>query len=131
MARLGGEPPRAGGAVGVLEAVEQDGVVTARFSPSVDAGGYGVYAARLGFALTTDVVDGENSGRRLKHDFIATSLDTMRMRREGGVWTARMRLSAPSVRGVEDGLAVWVVGPDGRPVQAAGTVIAVTKRAGR
>jgi hypothetical protein len=51
---------------------------------------------------------------------IATTLDSKRMRREGRGWTAQVRLDAPSVRGKDDGLAVWVVGPDGRPVQAAG-----------
>ncbi len=113
-------PPGAEGTVGVLEAVEKDGVVTARFTPTVDAGSYDVYAVRLGFDLMTEVADGENSGRRLKHDFIATSLDSKRMRREGRGWTAQVRLGAPSVRGKDDGLAVWVVGPDGRPVQAVG-----------
>lgn len=118
--RWGGEPPRAGETVGVLEADERDGVIAARFVPAADSGGYELYAARIGFGLTSDVTNGENSGRLLKHDFIVTALNSKPMRREKGGWRAELLLGAPRVRGERDGLAVWVVGRDGRPIQATG-----------
>lgn len=117
-----GEPPGAGERVGALEAVEKDGVVTALFVPAQDAGGYEVYAARLGFSLLSDVSSGENTGRRLRHDFIVTALGSRRMSRDKKGWKAEVVLRRPLVRGEQEGLAVWVVGADGRPIQAAGSL---------
>jgi hypothetical protein len=118
--KWGVEPPAAGPRVGTLEAVEKEGRISARFSPAKDAGAYDLYAARLGFDLKSNVAHGENAGRRLRHDFIATAIASGRMRREKGAWIAEVSLPPARVRGTGEGLAVWVIGADGRPVQAVG-----------
>ena len=67
------------------------------------------------------MTDGENSGRVLRHEFVALGLARVEMKKENGAWTAR--LSMPAATGAHvarEGLAVWIVGPDGRPAQAAG-----------
>lgn len=116
----GGEPPPAGPRVGVLEAAEKAGTVSARFEPLADAGSYEAYAARVGLGIESNVARGENAGRRLRHDFVVTSLASKKMRKAGDAWTAEFVLPPGRAAGTGKGLVVWVVGPDGRPVQAAG-----------
>lgn len=116
----GGEPPDAGSRAGVLVATEKNGRVSARFQPEEDAGSYDLYAARVGLGIESSVTRGENSGRKLKHDFVVTALASKRMRKEGAAWTAELLLPAPRVQGASEGFVVWAAGPNGRPVQAAG-----------
>jgi hypothetical protein len=71
------------------------------------------------------VTDGENAGRVLRHDFVARGVSRAAMTRaEDGTWIAH--LTPPAVIGppVErEGLAVWIVGPDGRPAQSVGGIL--------
>jgi hypothetical protein len=120
----GGEPPRAEGAAGTLTASVDAGRAAVTFSPAAEAGPYEVYAARLGFGLISEVTAGENSGRRLRHEFVARSLARSAMKKKDGAWTAVVNLpAATGPKPAREGLAVWIVGPDGRPVQAAGGVL--------
>ena len=68
-------PPPATETPGVLKvSIDGDGV-TAAFKPATGAGGrYEIHVARLGFALGADVTAGENSGRKLMHDFVVLGL---------------------------------------------------------
>lgn len=117
----GGEPPSAGPRVGILEAAEKGERVTARFQPLRDTGSYEAYAARVGFGIESNVARGENAGRRLRHDFVVTALASKKMRKAGDAWTAEFVLPPGRAAGTGAGFVVWVTGPDGRPIQAAGS----------
>jgi len=75
------------------------------------------HAAILGFGLTTEVAAGENTGRTLKHDFVALDHQTAPM--SNG--TAALSLTTDHPDAKRLALAVWVSGPDSpAPQQAAG-----------
>jgi hypothetical protein len=114
----GGAAPGPGEIVGALEARVVAGNLRVRFVPVKDEGPYEVFAARLGFGLESVVADGENAGRTLRHEFVVRSLSRARMKSKDRVWTAELPFApGPSERA---GAAVWLIGPHGRPVQAAG-----------
>lgn len=121
----GGEPPAAGAPAGTLRATLDGDAVSARFEPAAGGGAYELYAARLGFGLVSVVTAGENAGRTLRHDFVVRGLARAPMSRRGGAWTAVLRWPrGAGPRPEREALAVWVVGSDGRPVQAAGGFLA-------
>src|SRR5437773_12506332 len=56
---------------GVLKITIDGERITAAFKPSPgSSGGYDIHVARLGFSLTADVTAGENTGKKLSHDFV-------------------------------------------------------------
>jgi len=117
----GAGAPEAGAAAGTLDASASGGTLAVRFAPAAPGGPFDVYAARLGFGLASDVTAGENAGRVLRHDFVVRGLARAPMTLQDGAWSARLRLPAGAgPKPTREGLAVWVVGPDGRPAQAAG-----------
>src|SRR3954470_22414768 len=69
-------PAAANEEAGVLKIVSRDGdLISAKFTPSGRAAAaYDVHVARLGFDLNINVKAGENSGRKLLHDFVVLSL---------------------------------------------------------
>ena len=69
-------PQRAREETGVLKiALGADDNVIATFTPVAEsARSYDVHVARLGFDLNINVKAGENSGRKLLHDFVVLSL---------------------------------------------------------
>ena len=68
-------PPAATETPGVLRITINGERVTAAFKPATGAGRhYEIHVARLGFALGADVTAGENSGRKLMHDFVVLGL---------------------------------------------------------
>ena len=83
-----------------------------------------LHVARLGFGLTTKVTAGENSGRRLLHDFVVLSLT------DGGMnaGSANLRLphdSALTAAAGKEAIAAWVTQPGQlEPLQAVGGWIA-------
>jgi hypothetical protein len=120
----GSEPPASDADVGTLEARVSGDRVAVRFSAPVGSGPYDVYAARLGFGISSRVANGENAGRTLRHDFVVGGLTRASLKEASGAWTGELALpAAPGVRVEKTGLAVWAVAQDGRPVQAVGGMI--------
>ena len=79
-----------------------------------------LHVARLGFGLNINVKAGENSGRKLLHDFVVLSLETAKI--NGG----KAELRAPSVSEQKDAnargaIVAWVTQPGQiEPLQAVG-----------
>jgi len=95
--------------------------VVATFQP-ISGGGrdYEIHLARLGFELSTNVKAGENSGRKLRHDFVVLSLTNETM--PGGAKDLRFPAAASGQTGESRGaLAAWVteVGQM-EPIQSVG-----------
>jgi hypothetical protein len=106
---------------GVLKVTVNGDRVVAAFKPSNDAGGrYDIHIARLGFSLMADVTAGENSGRKLMHDFVVLGL-TNETLKSG---TKELRLPSPSTTAAVDprtAIAAWVTQAGQiEPVQAVG-----------
>lgn len=78
-------------------------------------------AAFLGSNLESDVKRGENSGRKLRHDFVVLQFDTGKMAATNNQWTGSLSLPANSTAEKPDALAAWVMAPDTlEVVQATG-----------
>lgn len=119
----GSEPPASEQAVGVLEARVNGSRVQVSFDAPTDGGPYEVDGARLGFGISSRVANGENGGRTLRHDFVAGGIARVAMKIHGGTWSGEFPLpAAPALKAAETGLAVWIVGQDGRPIQAVGGI---------
>lgn len=118
----GGEAPAAAEKAGTLTAKAGAKRVDVSFAAADGDGPFEAFAVRLGFDARSTVTAGENGGKTLRHEFVARGLTHQAMKRgEDGVWRAALPPPGdwgPSVR--VEGLAVWVAGPDGKPVQAAG-----------
>jgi hypothetical protein len=115
----GAAPPAASAETGLLSARVAGGRARVSWLPSVAGEAFAVHAARLGFGLRTRVGAGENSGRDLPHDFVVRGLTRAALAKKNGRWTAELDLP-PATAGEKEGVAVWVSGPDGLPLQAAG-----------
>jgi hypothetical protein len=76
-------------------------------------------AALLANGVQSDVKRGENSGRKLQHDFVAVSFGKASMTGEGVRWSANLTLGN-SREAKPTGLAVWVANERGEPIQATG-----------
>lgn len=114
-------PPAATETVGVLKITISGERVTAAFKPATKAGRpYEIHLARLGFALGTDVTAGENSGRKLVHDFVVLGLAKEGMK--SGVKELRLPAdSSKQAANSRSAIAAWVT-EAGRmePIQAVG-----------
>jgi hypothetical protein len=111
-------PAAAPDAAGVLKCkVAATGEVVAQFRPVENAPrDLDVHVARLGFGLSTNVRAGENSGRKLRHDFVVLSLDSAPM--TSGKAQLKLR---PDVKANAGAIAVWVTARGSlEPIQAAG-----------
>src|SRR5204863_9946224 len=65
-----------------------DGKVSATFAPdTMQPRPLALNVALLGDDLESDVKRGENSGRKLRHDFVVLDLITIDMANEGSRWT--------------------------------------------
>ena len=91
------------------------------FSPAMSGERYEVRAALLASGLSSDVKAGENSGRRLNHDFVAVSLVKVPLKKQGAAFEGECVLTPDWKTGGRLALAVWVV-KAGQPesVQAVG-----------
>jgi hypothetical protein len=77
-------------------------------------------AVLLGTNLESDVKRGENTGRKLHHDFVVLQLARVEMIGQGNHWTGSFSLPAKS-NDKPDAIAAWVTPPDGSgPIQATG-----------
>jgi hypothetical protein len=106
---------------GVLKIASRDGdVITANFTPAGRAGSaYDVHVARLGFDLAINVKAGENSGRKLLHDFVVLSLADAPL--NGGSAELRLAPIAAKETPPREAIAAWVT-ERGKlePLQAVG-----------
>jgi len=108
---------------GILRIALTDDKAVASFKPSKgDGRAYEIHVARLGFAININVKAGENSGRKLLHDFVVLGLISEQM--TSG--TKQIRLPAETSRQgqVADSrtaVAAWVtVAGQLEPIQAVG-----------
>ena len=76
-------------------------------------------AALLGAHLESDVKRGENSGRKLRHDFVALQFAKIEMVSEGNRWTGSV--SFPNKSEEKPGaIAAWITTDAERPIQTTG-----------
>jgi hypothetical protein len=107
-------------ASGVLGAtVHGDNTVMITFEPAKSAP-FEVYLARLGFGIAVNVRAGENTGRKLQHDFVVLSLAHEKL----GSGRQELHFApapASPVQPQRTALAVWITKEgDITPLQAAG-----------
>lgn len=106
--RNGAIPAAGAEAPGVLKIAINGERIIATFKP-VTGGGrhYEIHLTRLGFALGADVTAGENTGRKLVHDFVVLGLTDETMKSG----TKELRLPADSSKpasGARCAVAAWV-----------------------
>jgi len=105
---------------GVLKIIVNADRVTATFKASNGEGRYDIHVARLGFSLMADVTAGENTGRKLMHDFVVLGLTNETMKSGA----KELRLPAPSTTSTIDprtAIAAWVTQAGQiEPIQAVG-----------
>src|SRR6266403_48069 len=109
--------------VGVLHmSVGDDGKVSATFAPdTMQARPLALNVALLGNDLESDVKRGENSGRKLRHDFVVLRLAKTDLTNRGNVWTGTVLLSSNAGTDKATALAAWVKsGETAPPIQATG-----------
>ncbi len=114
-------PPKDTETPGVLKITINGERVMAAFKPATKAGRrYEIHLARLGFALGANVTAGENSGRKLVHDFVVLGLTNEGMK-EGIKELVLPGESSKQVAGSRSAIAAWVT-QSGRiePIQAVG-----------
>ncbi|HSH39567.1 MAG TPA: DUF1223 domain-containing protein [Chthoniobacterales bacterium] len=111
-------PPRATETPGVLKCIVSDaGEIAAEFKrPSGDSSPVELHVARLGFDLSTNVKAGENSGRKLRHDFVVLSLERASMQ------SGKAQIKVPSgTASTRTAIAAWITAPgELEPIQATG-----------
>jgi hypothetical protein len=79
------------------------------------------HAALLGSGISSKIGAGENSGRKLEHDFVVLDLREAAMKSEDGMLRARLTMEATGEAGVRKAVAVWISLRDRlAPVQATG-----------
>jgi hypothetical protein len=109
--------------VGVLRvSVGDDGKVSATFAPdTMQARPLALNVALLGNDLESDVKRGENSGHKLRHDFVVLQLAKSEMTNQGNLWTGTAWLSSNAGTYKATALAAWVKsGEIAPPIQATG-----------
>ena len=82
-----------------------------------------VNVALLGGGIVSQVKKGENSGRGLRHEFVALRFETRGMEKnENGAWTGTVALPARTdIATARHAIAAWVTRPkDLTPIQATG-----------
>jgi len=97
-----------------------DGKLSASFVPATtQPGALALNVALLGNDLESDVKRGENSGRKLRHDFVALQLAKSEMTNQGNLWTGTVLLPMPSGNDKPGALAAWIT-ENTTPIQATG-----------
>ena len=106
---------------GVLKITVDGDRVTGTFKASPNSSGrYDIHVARLGFSLTTDVTAGENTGRKLSHDFVVRGLTNETLKNGA----KELKLPASTQKSTVDprtAIAAWVTQAGQiEPIQAVG-----------
>ncbi len=106
--------------VGVLRADAEGNSISIKFHPSADLD---LKAPRVELAYLrsdrrTAVEAGENRGRELQHDFVASPPTRITLSRDGGSWYGTLN-KAPHPDAVA--VALWVTDRNGNYLQATGT----------
>lgn len=114
-------PPAATETAGVLKIMISGERVTAAFKPATNtARHYEIHLARLGFGLGADVRAGENSGRKLVHDFVVLGLTNEGMK----AGAKELKLPADSSKQAANSrsaIAAWVTAAGQiEPIQTVG-----------
>ena len=117
----GNMTPTSSTKVGVLRvSLGADEKVSASFAAdTVQARPLSLNVALLGNDLESDVKRGENSGRKLRHDFVALQLAKSEMTNQGNLWTGTVLLPMPSGNDKPGALAAWIT-ENTTPIQATG-----------
>jgi hypothetical protein len=99
-----------------------DGKLSATFVPATtQSGPLALNVALLGNDLESDVKRGENSGRKLRHDFVVLQLAKSEMTNQGNLWKGMVLLSSNAGTDKGTALAAWVKsGETAPPIQATG-----------
>src|SRR5437899_2520967 len=116
--------------VGVLRvAVGDDGKVSATFAPdTMQARPLALTVALLGNDLESDVKRGENSGHKLRHDFVVLQLAKTDLIASGDRWIGSISIPKQSAEKPR-ALAAWVSEEDvDSPIQATGGWLASSSR---
>ena len=109
--------------VGVLRvSLDGDGKLSATFVPArTQPRALAFNVALLGNELESDVKRGENSGRKLRHDFVVLDLLKVDMANESNRWTGSVGLPREFGGDKATALAAWVTAPETTaPIQATG-----------
>jgi hypothetical protein len=109
--------------VGVLRVLlGAGGKLTATFVPeTTQPHALELNVALLGNDLESDVKRGENSGRKLRHDFVVLQLAKSEMTNQGHLWTGTVLLSSNAGTDRATAFAAWVQsGETAPPIQATG-----------
>jgi len=107
--------------VGVLRvSLGDDGKLSANFVPeATQPRSLALNLALLGNDLASDVKRGENSGRKLRHDFVVLDLIKIDMANESNRWTGSLALPMRSGNDKPSALAAWIT-ENATPIQATG-----------
>jgi hypothetical protein len=107
--------------VGVLRVSLGDGgKLTAAFVPeTTQPRALALNVALLGNDLESDVKRGENSGRKLHHDFVVLDLLKADMVNESNRWTGSAALPRQSANDKPTALAAWIT-ENSIPIQSTG-----------
>ena len=120
----GNAMPKSSTKVGVLRvSLGDDGKAQRHFcsGDNTTGGPLALNVALLGNDLESDVKRGENSGRKLRHDFVVLQLAKSEMTNQGNLWTGTVLLSSNAGTDKATALAAWVKsGETAPPIQATG-----------
>ncbi|MGE5212374.1 MAG: DUF1223 domain-containing protein [Nitrospirota bacterium] len=107
--------------VGVLRvSLANNGKVTTTFVPdTARPRALAFNVALLGNELESDVKRGENSGRKLRHDFVVLDLVTINATNESNRWIGSTSIPMQWSTDKPAAVAAWIT-EEGRPIQATG-----------
>jgi hypothetical protein len=108
--------------VGILQVALNRNEAVATFSPeNSPRGPLKLEVALLGTNLQSDVKRGENSGRKLHHDFVVLHLAKTEMTNQGNRWTGTVLLSTNAETDKPTAFAAWIKSAEtAPPIQATG-----------
>lgn len=109
---------------GVLRVNSEDGkTVSVRFEPQLESPEALIaFVAVVGIGCESSIDAGENKRRKLRHDFVALSLQSGKLGRDSNAFTGTFALdAAPLQKAARYGLVAWIErASDPKPVQATG-----------